>query len=188
MSSVLNTGRSHADRGAGVRGGIYLSGCSGITRIRTVKRRERDSLFMRRLSGSDCCLGETSITSGRGMHTVGQKAVCAGGRPDPTCGGGAGARTQEVGRGGRHRWIGCILPCPAFLAVLFALSFAIQDAVGRLSASAAAEVATLCWLGIVGALALLLFKKDDSADRQFADDFALMTSCTALIFVPYGIF
>ncbi len=90
--------------------------------------------------------------------------------------------------GGRHRWIGCILPCPAFLAVLFALSFAIRDAVARLSTIAAAEIVMVCWLGIVGALALLLFTKEESADRQFVDDFALMTSCTALIFVPYGIF
>jgi hypothetical protein len=27
--------------------------------------------------------------------------------------------------GGRHRWVGCILPCPAFLVVLFTLSFAV---------------------------------------------------------------
>lgn len=98
------------------------------------------------------------------------------------------ALALRMWKGGRYRWVGCILPCPAFLAVLFALSFAIQDAVFQLSAIAAAEIVTVCWLGIVGALALLLFTKEESADRQFVDDFALMTSCTALIFVPYGIF
>lgn len=88
--------------------------------------------------------------------------------------------------GGRHRWVGCILPCPAFLVVLFALSFVIQHAVIRLNAIAAAEIVTLCWLGLVASLALRA--KGGSTDRKFADDFALMTSCTALIFVPYGLF
>jgi len=97
--------------------------------------------------------------------------------------------------GGRHRWIGCILPCPAFLVVLFALSSEIQHAVLRWDAVTVAEIATACWLGFVGAIALLFSRidegrdtKEESANRQFVDDFALMTSCTALIFVPFGLF
>jgi hypothetical protein len=88
--------------------------------------------------------------------------------------------------GGRHRWVGCILPCPAFLVVLFALSFVIQHAVVRLNAIAATGVVTACWLTLIASLALRA--KEGSTDRKFADDFALMTSCTALIFVPYGVF
>ena len=95
----------------------------------------------------------------------------------------------------RYHWVGCILPCPAFLAVLFVMSYAIQHAVIQLDAIAAAEIVTTCWLGLVGALTLFLsrangrqYTNEEPADRQFVDDFALMTSCTALIFVPYGIF
>jgi hypothetical protein len=90
-------------------------------------------------------------------------------------------------RGGRHGWIGCILPCPAFLAGLSALSFAVRDRFSSLGALAASEIVTGCWLVLVAALALLLSAREDgSTDRRFVGDFALLTSCTALIFVPYG--
>jgi hypothetical protein len=92
-------------------------------------------------------------------------------------------------RGGRHGWIGCILPCPAFLAGLSALTFAVQGRFSGLGAVAASEIVTGCWLALVAALALpLSAREDSSADRTFVGDFALMTSCTALIFVPYGFF
>jgi hypothetical protein len=90
-------------------------------------------------------------------------------------------------RGGRHNWIGCILPSPAFLLGLFALSSAVQDRFSGLGALAAAEIVTGGWLALVAALALLLSAREDgSTDRTFVGDFALLTSCTALIFVPYG--
>lgn len=105
------------------------------------------------------------------------------------------ALTLRKWENGKHRWIGCVLPCPAFLVVIIALSSEIRYAVVRLDAVAAAEIVTLCWLGLVGTITLLFSETDDrrcskegSEDRQFVDDFALMTSCTALIFVPYGLF
>ncbi len=88
--------------------------------------------------------------------------------------------------GGRHRWVGCILPCPAFLVALFAFSLMVQHAFTGLGAIAATGIVTACWLILIASLALRA--KEGSTDRKFADDFALMTSCTALIFVPYGLF
>ena len=89
---------------------------------------------------------------------------------------------------GRYSWIGCVLPAPAFMVVLFALSFAIQDRFVTIDATAAAEIVTAVWLAIVGGLVLALNRLDNPwEDRKFANDFALMTSCTALIFVPFGL-
>lgn len=90
-------------------------------------------------------------------------------------------------RDGRHGWIGCVLPSPALLVGLFALSFAVQNRFNGLGALAAAGAVTGCWLALVAAIALLLSAREDgSTDRRFIGDFALLTSCTALIFVPYG--
>jgi hypothetical protein len=89
---------------------------------------------------------------------------------------------------GRYSWIGCILPAPAFLVVLFALSFAIQDRFIAIDATVAAEIVTAVWLALVGGLVIALKWLDNPwEDRTFASDFALMTSCTALIFVPFGL-
>jgi hypothetical protein len=89
---------------------------------------------------------------------------------------------------GRYSWIGCTLPAPAFMVVLFALSFAIQDRFIAIDATAALEMVTAIWLGVVGGLVLVLNRLDNPwEDRKFANDFALMTSCTALIFVPFGL-
>jgi hypothetical protein len=90
---------------------------------------------------------------------------------------------------GRFSWIGCVLPAPAFLVVLFALSFAIQDRFIAIDATAAVEIVTAIWLVLVGGIVLVLNWIDNPwEDRKFASDFALMTSCTALIFVPFGLF
>jgi hypothetical protein len=89
---------------------------------------------------------------------------------------------------GRYSWIGCVLPAPAFLVVLFASSFAIQDRFIAVDATAAAEIVTAVWLALVGGLVMALKWFDNPwEDRKFANDFALMTSCTALIFVPFGL-
>jgi hypothetical protein len=89
---------------------------------------------------------------------------------------------------GRYSWIGCVLPAPAFLVVLFASSFAIQDRFIAIDATAAAEIVTAIWLALVGGLVVALTWLDNPwEDREFANDFALMTSCTALIFVPFGL-
>jgi len=90
---------------------------------------------------------------------------------------------------GRYSWIGCVLPAPAFLVVLFAMSFAIQDRFIAIDATAAVEIVTAIWLALVGGIVMVLNRIDNPwEDRKFANDFALMTSCTALIFVPFGLF
>lgn len=90
---------------------------------------------------------------------------------------------------GQYSWIGCVLPAPAFMVALFALSFAIQDRFIAIDAIAAVEIVTGIWLAIVGGLVLALNRLGNPwQDRKFAHDFALMTSCTALIFVPFGFF
>jgi hypothetical protein len=89
---------------------------------------------------------------------------------------------------GRYSWIGCVLPAPAFLVVLFASSFAIQDRFIAIDATAAVEIVTAIWLTVVGGTVMVLKGLDNPwEDRKFANDFALLTSCTALIFVPFGL-
>ena len=86
-------------------------------------------------------------------------------------------------------WIGCVLPAPAFLVVLFALSFAIQDRFIAINVIDAVEIVTAAWLALVGSCVMALnWLNNPWEDRKFANDFALMTSCTALIFVPFGLF
>ncbi len=90
---------------------------------------------------------------------------------------------------GRYSWIGAVLPAPAFMVVLFASSFAIQDRFIAIDATVAAEIVTAVWLALVGGLVMALNWFDNPwEDRKCANDFALMTSCTALIFVPFGLF
>jgi hypothetical protein len=89
---------------------------------------------------------------------------------------------------GRYSWVGCVLPAPAFLVVLFALSFRVQDWFIAVDATAAVEIATVVWLALVGGIVIVLnLLHNPREDRKFAGDFALMTSCTALIFVPFGL-
>ncbi len=92
---------------------------------------------------------------------------------------------------GRHCWIGCILPFPAFLVILSALSFSIKPIFPALPDATATQIVTGSWLILVAALAALLSAKEEeeeSIHRRFVNDFALLTSCTAFIFVPYGFF
>jgi hypothetical protein len=80
---------------------------------------------------------------------------------------------------GQHSWLGCILPSPAFLIALIIVTYGLQQTLLNVTA---------VWLALVGSLAFLLHRLDNPLeDRKFAADFALMTSCTALIFVPFGI-
>jgi hypothetical protein len=73
--------------------------------------------------------------------------------------------------------------------VLFALSFAIQDCFIALDTISSVEIVTAAWLALVGGLVMTLnLVNNPLEDRKFANDFALMTSCTALIFVPFGLF
>jgi hypothetical protein len=89
---------------------------------------------------------------------------------------------------GRYSWIGCVLPAPAFLVVLFALSFAIQDRFVAMDPTSAIEITTALWLALVGGIVMVLNWIDNPwEDRKFANDFALMTSCTALVFVPFSL-
>ena len=89
---------------------------------------------------------------------------------------------------GHYSWVGCVFPAPAFLVSLFAFSFAIRDCFVVFDA-AAVKIVTVAWLALVGGIVMALNRLDNPwEDRKFADDFALMTSCTALIFVPFGLF
>jgi hypothetical protein len=50
-------------------------------------------------------------------------------------------------------------------------------------------ILTCSWLAVVVFLVLLMnSKEEEPLYRRFVDDFALMTSSAALIFVPYGFF
>ena len=91
---------------------------------------------------------------------------------------------------GRYCWIGCILPFPAFLVILSALSLSIRPVFPGLSDTTATQIVAGAWLILVAGLAVLLSaeEEEESTHRRFVDDFALLTSCTALIFVPYGFF
>jgi hypothetical protein len=72
---------------------------------------------------------------------------------------------------------------------LFALSFAIQDHFIGVDTTSAVEIVTATWLILVrGSVTVLTWFDNPWEDRKFAVDFALMTSCTALIFVPFGLF
>jgi hypothetical protein len=90
---------------------------------------------------------------------------------------------------GRYSWVGCVFPAPAFLVSLFAFSFAIRDCFVAVDAAATVKIVTVFWLALVGGIVMVLNRLDNPwEDRKFANDFALMTSCTALIFVPFGLF
>src|SRR5579863_3592305 len=90
---------------------------------------------------------------------------------------------------GRYSWIGCVLPAPAFLVVLFALSFVVRDRFVAIDATAGVQIVTAIWLALVGGIVMVLNRIDNPwQDRKFASDFALMTSCTALVFLPFSLF
>jgi hypothetical protein len=87
---------------------------------------------------------------------------------------------------GRFGWIGSILPSPAFLMALCALAFEIPNGLLDVDAFTAVAILTLAWFVIVGGLAATLCWLDNPwEDRKFACDFAMMTTCTAVIFVPF---
>ncbi len=100
------------------------------------------------------------------------------------------ALTLRKWQGGRFCWIGAILPFPALPIGLFALSFSIRHMFTELGATLATQLVTGFWLILVAALAALLSAKqqEESTYRRFVNDFALLTSCTAFIFVPYVFF
>jgi hypothetical protein len=90
---------------------------------------------------------------------------------------------------GRYSWIGCVLPAPAFLVVLFALSFVVRGRFVAIDATASVQIVTAIWLALVGGIVMVLNWIDNPwEDRKFANDFALMTSCTALVFLPFSLF
>ena len=89
---------------------------------------------------------------------------------------------------GRFCWVGFIVPSPVLLIALFGLSFALQDGL-LLSPGAAIQMATLSWLSLVFVAAIFLNRVDsESEDANFTADFALLTGCTAMLFVPAGFF
>jgi hypothetical protein len=89
---------------------------------------------------------------------------------------------------GRHSWLGYILPSPALLAALCALGFQIQNMFLDVGSTSAMEIVAVTWLAIVGTSAsVLCWMKNPWEDRRFTSDFAMMTSCTVVIFVPLGL-
>jgi hypothetical protein len=89
---------------------------------------------------------------------------------------------------GRFSGVGWMLPSPVFLIALLGLSFALQDGL-RLSPGSATQIAALLWLSLVSAATVFLNCLNSvSEDSKFTGDFALLTGCTALIFVPAGFF
>jgi hypothetical protein len=75
-----------------------------------------------------------------------------------------------------RRWVGWILPSPVLLVALFALPLNLRTT-------------TLLWLAFVGgASALLARAGKEWEDPAFTADFAMLTGCTALLFVPAGFF
>jgi hypothetical protein len=89
---------------------------------------------------------------------------------------------------GRYSWLGFILPAPAFLVALGIISLEVQSRVFSVGAIGALNIVVIAWLFVVGGLVAVLCWLDDPwMDRKFASDFALMTSCTALIFFPFGL-
>jgi hypothetical protein len=80
---------------------------------------------------------------------------------------------------GRYTWLGCLLPAPAFLMGLFEVQ-------RRLVFPNALGIVAGVWLAIVAMLAAILWRLNNPwEDRKFARDFAMMSGCTALIFVPF---
>jgi hypothetical protein len=91
--------------------------------------------------------------------------------------------------GGEFAWIGCTLPSPVLLVALFSARFAMQNVWIVLDPSAALGIVTGVWLVAVSVCAFIFGQVErDADDPKFAGDFALMTSCTALVFVPFGFF
>jgi hypothetical protein len=89
---------------------------------------------------------------------------------------------------GQFGWVGCVLPAPAFLMGLSILSLEAQRRLGSDPANGLILVISV-WLALVGALALILHRLDNPwEDRRFARDFAMMSGCTALVFVPFWLF
>ena len=82
---------------------------------------------------------------------------------------------------------GCFL-LRFFLIALFGLSSITRRSL-FLSPVVAIQTVTLVWLLLVYASACFLIRVDERwEETAFAGDFALLTSCTALVFVPAGFF
>ena len=87
---------------------------------------------------------------------------------------------------GRYSWLGSVLPAPAFLMGLYILGCALRDRLPVTGIGGALEIVAATWLLLVGTLGLVLYRmKNPWEDRRFAREFAMMSSCTALIFVAF---
>jgi hypothetical protein len=89
---------------------------------------------------------------------------------------------------GRYAWLAWMLPSPAFLLMLYGLSLVLRQTMMNAGPSQALAIATSAWLVMTGGAGWLLSHADSTAeDRKFVCDLALMTSCTALVFIPLGL-
>lgn len=90
--------------------------------------------------------------------------------------------------GGRMSWVGWMLPSPVLLAGLLGASFALR-AVVLWSFRGTVEAVVLLWLSLVYAASFLLSRVGgEGEDIAFTGDFALLTGCAALIFLPSAFF
>lgn len=89
---------------------------------------------------------------------------------------------------GRYRWVGWLLPSPAFLAALLGAGLTLQH-VMDITPAAAVLIAAVLWMSLVGSLAFLLSRiQHTPEDHRFATDLALFTGCTVLVFVPLAFY
>jgi hypothetical protein len=89
---------------------------------------------------------------------------------------------------GRFSWIGWMLPSPAFLLTLYGFSLAVQRVLLHLELYRSLAMVTVVWLVLAGGAGLWLSSAESTPeDRRFVSDLAMMTSCTALVFIPLGL-
>jgi hypothetical protein len=90
---------------------------------------------------------------------------------------------------GRYGWIPCVLPAPAFLMSTGVLAFEMQSRLPNLNQTAALEFVGSTWLMVVGSSAAVLCSLNNPwEDRACAREYAMMTACTAVVFVPFWLF
>jgi hypothetical protein len=89
---------------------------------------------------------------------------------------------------GRFSWLGWLLPPPALSVALFGMALVIRNRLIAVEPASVALPVLGLWLCLIGVPALLLNRMEKkSDDTKFVTDFALLTSCTALVFVPFGL-
>jgi hypothetical protein len=69
-----------------------------------------------------------------------------------------------------------------------AVCLEVRNPLPVVSAITGVEIVTVAWFSIIAGLTWVVWRmKNLWESRKFADGFAMMTNCTALIFVPFGL-